>query len=185
MAICAVRATGKCFLCRSSSKLRTSAPWRNGNGEHSDPRLEAGDELVEANLPGHQSTIRVREALYICRFVTTFFNLLKEHWVAAVFDQLTARLIILDTIEGGRDKRAKAAGFGWRSFVLNVGFPCLFRVVSTPVAQQPNRWACGYIGLINVLLMKGVAIFSRHICWSTGILTGLLHAAQVEDNEGQ
>ncbi|KAH6604650.1 hypothetical protein Trco_006357 [Trichoderma cornu-damae] len=54
-------------------------------------------------------------------------------------------LYLYDTINRGRDKRAKAAGLAWRSFALNLGMQCKIRVISLPLPEQPNDWACGYL----------------------------------------
>lgn len=126
--------------------------WANGSGEHADHRLEPTDELVNADLPSPGATDRIRQQIYGRRFIATFFNFGNKHWVAAVFDQVGGMLYLYDTIEANRGKRAKAAGLAWRSFGLNLGMPCTIRVISPPLPQQPNDWACGYIGLINILL---------------------------------
>ncbi|KAK4060179.1 uncharacterized protein Triagg1_10877 [Trichoderma aggressivum f. europaeum] len=133
-------------------KVLNTTPWRNGTGNFSDPRLDEGDELVDADLPGCTETDRIRNELYTHRWVLTFFNFGDAHWVAAVFDSLRCTLTLYDTIESNREKRAKAAGLAWRSFALNMGMPCGTLVVSPALPEQPNDWACGYIGLVNLLL---------------------------------
>lgn len=139
---------------QQSITILSTTPWRNGSGKHSDPRLDESDELVDAELPGVAMTAQIRNALYTCRWVLMFFCFKDDvHWVAAVFDQDRGTLTLYDTYETNRDVRAKAAGLAWRSFALNLGMPCGTRVLSVPLRPQPNGWACGYIGLVNLLLV--------------------------------
>lgn len=91
-------------------KVLDTTPWRNGKGKHSDPRLEEGDELVDADLPSQTERDRIRNELYTHRWVLTFFNFNDVHWVAAVFDSSRCTQTLYDTIESNRKKRATAAG---------------------------------------------------------------------------
>ncbi|KAL6822565.1 hypothetical protein J3E69DRAFT_381725, partial [Trichoderma sp. SZMC 28015] len=143
-------------------KVLNTTPWRNGAGEGSDPRLDEADELVDADLPGCTETDRIRNELHTRRWVLTFFNFNDVHWVAAVFDSSRSTLTLYDTFELNRERRAKAAGLAWRSFALNMGMPCGTLVVSPALPEQPNDWACGYIGLVNLLLATRCRQGDRH-----------------------
>ncbi|KAJ4146920.1 hypothetical protein LMH87_001475 [Akanthomyces muscarius] len=54
---------------------------------------------------------------------------------------------------GNRKARAKAVGLMWRLFLDNIGLPFNFLLVVPEVTPQDDGWSCGYITIVNALLM--------------------------------
>lgn len=78
---------------------------------------------------------------------------MKKHWSLGLFDRRTGVLWFLDSMAGNRKARAKAVGLMWRLFLDNIGLPFNFLLVVPEVTPQDDGWSCGYITLVNALLM--------------------------------
>ncbi|OAA60893.1 hypothetical protein LEL_10772 [Akanthomyces lecanii RCEF 1005] len=93
--------------------------------------------------------------MHVLHVHSFFYRLREREWATrgGLFDRRTGVLWFLDSMAGNRKACAKAVGLLWRLFLDNIGLPFNFLLVVPEVTPQDDGWSCGYITLVNALLM--------------------------------
>ncbi|KAL6789458.1 hypothetical protein GGI42DRAFT_359103 [Trichoderma sp. SZMC 28013] len=82
------------------------------------------------------------------RLVAGFMSFQDFHFTAFVWDRVDKTLFHFDSLQEGRDERARAAVASWANFLIDAGLPYDFSYVVVPATGQRGDWESGYACLM-------------------------------------
>ncbi|KAL7904549.1 hypothetical protein GGI35DRAFT_489783 [Trichoderma velutinum] len=82
------------------------------------------------------------------RLVAGFMDFQDFHFTAFVWDRVDKTFFYFDSLQEGRDERARSAIASWANFLIDIGLPLDFNYIVVPATGQSGDWQSGYTCLM-------------------------------------